>query len=307
MRFPKLAGSLIWVPDRFEVTEADADFYGGRTHFSYGLKPLGEPGVRPTASFDADFDRVDLSTLGAAFEWAGHSARRRHVGLHEAPMAKRPLCRQAWRRQPGVCAARRRRSSPAAQLPPDADDRDVARVRPWGPFNPDPRLMGDVPVAGELSWRLDPEWIDLAPSWMATADTYVSFEGRTAYGERSDDSVPRDQHRLAGKRPRAGGHHDGLWRAHHGRRRGRLRPVRRHHAPGVPAAAHRRALQRPASARLGRRVGRGHGRPGDRERLRHADQRARHLAASRWSKPKDALRSATRAATAARRSTRACG
>ncbi len=63
--------------------------------------------------------------------------------------------------------------------------RDVARLRPWGPFNPDPRLIGDVPVAGELSWRLDPEWIDLAPSWMATPDTYVSFEGRTAYGEQS--------------------------------------------------------------------------------------------------------------------------
>ncbi len=58
MHFPKLAGSLIWVPDRFEVTEADADFYGGRTHFTYGLKPLGKSDVRPTASFDADFDRV---------------------------------------------------------------------------------------------------------------------------------------------------------------------------------------------------------------------------------------------------------
>ena len=71
-------------------------------------------------------------------------------------------------------------------LPSDADQRDVARVRPWGPFNPDPRVLGDVPVGGELKWRLDPEWIDLAPSWMATRDTYVSFEGRTAYGERSE-------------------------------------------------------------------------------------------------------------------------
>ncbi len=47
MRFPKLAGSLIWVPDRFEVTEAEADFYGGRTHFRYGLKPLGRAGRAP--------------------------------------------------------------------------------------------------------------------------------------------------------------------------------------------------------------------------------------------------------------------
>ena len=41
MRFPKLAGKLIWVPDRFEVTEADADFYGGRTHFSVRPQAAG--------------------------------------------------------------------------------------------------------------------------------------------------------------------------------------------------------------------------------------------------------------------------
>ena len=184
MRFPKLAGSLIWVPDRFEVTEADADFYGGRTQFSYALKPLGKAGVRPTASFDADFDRVDLSTLGAAFDWAGIRPAGAMSGYTKLQW---PNGRFADRRgegslafvpPDGVIVAGR-------QLRPDAHDRDVARLRPWGPFNPDPRLAGDVAVAGELSWRLDPEWIDLAPSWMATAETYVSFEGRTAYGERS--------------------------------------------------------------------------------------------------------------------------
>ena len=118
MRFPKLAGSLIWVPDRFEVTEAEADFYGGRTHFGYGLKPLGKAGVRPTASFDAEFDRVDLATLGTAFEWAGHPADRRHVGLHEAPLAQRPLCREAWRRRPDLHASRRTRSSRGASCRP---------------------------------------------------------------------------------------------------------------------------------------------------------------------------------------------
>ncbi len=184
MRFPKLRGALIWVPDRFEVTEADADFYGGSTHFSYGLKPLGRPGVRPTARFDADFDRVDLSTLGAAFEWAGiqpSGAMSGHTNLQwpNGRFAdKRGEGSLTFVPPDGVMVAGR-------QLPPDAHARDLARPRPWGPFNPDPRLLGEVPVAGELTWRLDPEWIDLAPSWMATQDTYVSFEGRTAYGERS--------------------------------------------------------------------------------------------------------------------------
>jgi hypothetical protein len=71
LRFPRLAGSLIWVPDRFEVTRARADFYGGITEFAYGLKPLGKPSTRPTAFFDAEFDRVDMTTLGAVFEWPG--------------------------------------------------------------------------------------------------------------------------------------------------------------------------------------------------------------------------------------------
>ena len=184
MRFPKLAGSLIWVPDRFEVTEADADFYGGSTHFSYGLEPLGKPGVRPTASFDADFDRVDLSTLGAAFDWPGIRPAGAMSGYSKLHW---PNGRFADKRGEGILtfAPPDGVSVASRQLPPDANDRDAARVRPWGPFNPDPRLLGDVPVAGELSWRLDPEWIDLSPSWMATPDTYVSFEGRTAYGERS--------------------------------------------------------------------------------------------------------------------------
>ena len=127
---------------------------------------------------------MDLSTLGAAFEWAGIQPSGAMSGYTKLQW---PNGRFAERRgegdltfvpPDGVIVAGR-------QLPPDADQRDVARVRPWGPFNPDPRLIGEVPVAGELTWRLDPEWIDLAPSWMATRDTYVSFEGRTAYGERS--------------------------------------------------------------------------------------------------------------------------
>ncbi len=130
----------------------------------------GEPGVRPTASFDAEFDRVDLSTLGAAFEWAGHSARRRHVGLHEPPVAQRPLCREARRRQPDVRAARRRRSCAGRQLPSDAARARRRARAAVGPVQPGPAPAGrGARRPASCTWRLDPEWIDLAPSWMATA------------------------------------------------------------------------------------------------------------------------------------------
>ncbi len=73
------------------------------------------------------------------------------------------------------------RSVPHAVLQAEA-----ARPQPWGPFNADPRILGEVPLGGELHFRLDPEWITLAPSTMATPRTFVAFEGKTAYGDRSE-------------------------------------------------------------------------------------------------------------------------
>lgn len=184
LRFPGLAGSLIWVPDRFEVTRATAGFYGGVTDFVYGLKPLGNPAVKPVAFFDAGFEGVDLTTLGAAFEWPGI---RPAGALSGYAKLQWPSGRFADKRGEGSLTLRPPDGVAVLgrELPADARHQDETRVRPWGPFNPDPRLLGDVPVGGELTWTLGPEWIDLAPSWMATERTYVSFEGRTAYGDRS--------------------------------------------------------------------------------------------------------------------------
>jgi hypothetical protein len=184
LRFPRLAGSLIWVPDRFEVTEARADFYGGTTTFAYGLKPLGSTTTRPIASFDAAFQGVDLTTLGAVFEWPGI---RPAGSLSGESTLRWPNGRFAQRTGEGTfdVAPPEGVAVQGRELPLDARERDESRLRAWGPFNPDPRLLGDIPVGGSLRWRVDPEWITIAPSWMATEQTYVSFEGRTAYGERS--------------------------------------------------------------------------------------------------------------------------
>ncbi len=42
-----------------------------------------------------------------------------------------------------------------------------------------------MPIGGALSYTVGPEWIDIAPSVIATPETYIEFEGRTAYGEQS--------------------------------------------------------------------------------------------------------------------------
>ena len=184
MRFPNLEGSLIWVPDRLEVTRARSDFYGGQTAFTYRLAPLGRAGTRPAARFDARFEGVDLAMLGEAFEWDGIRPAGTLSGLSSLSW---PSGRFADKRGEGRLTITPPEGAAVAgpTLPPDADRRDAGRLRPWGPFNNDPRLLGEVPVAGELAWTLDPEWIDLAPSWVASPATYVAFQGRTAYGERS--------------------------------------------------------------------------------------------------------------------------
>ena len=184
LRFPRLEGSLIWVPERFEVTRASSQFYGGRMQFGYALKPLGVPGVRPTARFDAGFDRVDLKTVSHTFQWPG---LRVAASMSGTTRLEWPNGRFADRRgeghlvvspPDGVVLAERQLSRARVEA-------DATRPRPWGPFNNDPRLLGDLPVGGELHWTLDPEWITLQPSWMATSRTYVAFQGRTAYGDRS--------------------------------------------------------------------------------------------------------------------------
>src|SRR5207342_357482 len=54
-----------------------------------------------------------------------------------------------------------------------------------GPFNSHLSL-GYKPVAGHIVYSLDPDCIVLDDSWAATESTYVQFQGRTAFGERSE-------------------------------------------------------------------------------------------------------------------------
>ena len=64
----------------------------------------------------------------------------------------------------------------------------IAKVDPLpaeiGPFNPH-LYIGHVPVAGRISYALNPEWITIADGWAATEKTYVDFKGQTAWAQRS--------------------------------------------------------------------------------------------------------------------------
>ena len=77
-----------------------------------------------------------------------------------------------------------------------------ARRRAWGPFDNHAAAPTRCRSAATITYTFDPDGIDIGPSRFATPSTYVEFEGRTAYGERSRIPFHVTQRRLAGERSR---------------------------------------------------------------------------------------------------------
>ena len=110
--------------------------------------------------------------------------------------------------------------------------------------------------AASSHFTLDPEWITLDAVADGDADEPTSRSRAHGLRRAIGDSVPRHQRRLAGKRSRAGRHHDGVRRAD----RRPCRSAARGEFDGVMRSAFRRPRIEGASrgerhARLGRRRG----------------------------------------------------
>jgi hypothetical protein len=182
-RFQELRGSLLWLPDRLEVTDAAAGFYGGDAQFSYRMAPLGRPDVRSTSTFDATYEHVDLRAFTSFLELQGLRPAGRATGRNviEWPTGRfRDVRGQGEMRvdpPDGVRLMTR-------DIPSGTSEAEKRRAEEAGPFS-DHTPIEPVPVGGELIYALDPEWLELSPSVVATPSTFVAFEGRTAYGERS--------------------------------------------------------------------------------------------------------------------------
>ena len=182
-RFPNLAGSVVWVRDRMEVTHATADFSGGKTAFHFKMAPLGKPGVPARAEFEADYTDVDLTALGDFFQLRGLRLDGRATGRNEMAW---PLGRFAERAGHGTA---RFTAPPGAPLQgPELAEAAAAEARRRtaivGPFS-NHTPMQPVAVAGEVTYAFDPEALRFEPSRILTEHTYIAFEGATAYGDRS--------------------------------------------------------------------------------------------------------------------------
>jgi hypothetical protein len=79
-RFRNLRGSVLWVPEKMEVTDATAAVYGGDARFSYKMAPLGRAGMPATATFDAQYANVDLTEYTNFLELRGIRRAGRATG-----------------------------------------------------------------------------------------------------------------------------------------------------------------------------------------------------------------------------------
>jgi hypothetical protein len=181
-RFPNMNGSLLWLPSTFEVTNVTTGLYGGRSKFNFSMGPFGQ-GRQARAVWDTTYTDVDLAQLTDFLQTQGLRLSGRANGRNRLEW---PLGRFSEKRGEGEIAV----SPPSGIVPltrqaaPDL----IARVDPLppeqGPFNPH-LWIGYVPVGGRISYALDPEGITLPSGWAATDRTYVEFNGRTAWGQRS--------------------------------------------------------------------------------------------------------------------------
>ncbi len=182
-RFPKLHGSVLWVPERLEVTDATSGLYGGAARFDYKLFPLNQRGVPTRAAWDVGYRDVDLAQLTDFLETQGLRLAGRATGRNHLDWE---LGKWGEKRGGGEVTA----DAPAGVTPMTREfqraqlDAEAALLPEAGPFS-SRAPVGYLPIAGHVVYALDPEWITLGPSWAATPKTYVNFEGRTSYGDRS--------------------------------------------------------------------------------------------------------------------------
>ena len=183
-RFTDLKGEVLWTPDRFEVTRGRADVYGGEGLFTYRMAPIGDPARPAVATFDTVYRDVDLTQVSDFYQTKGLRLAGRASGHN---VLSYPLGKFRDVKGGGHVTAVPPDGETLAtrELAPEETVRAAERATVEGPFsNHTPR--GPVGIGGTVTYTFGPEWIEIAPSQGATASSFVSFEGRTAWGDRSD-------------------------------------------------------------------------------------------------------------------------
>jgi hypothetical protein len=147
------------------------------------MEPLGRPGHPVQVVWDAKYADVDLTTLTDFLDLQGIRLTGRASGRNRLEW---PLGKFALKHGEGeITAAMPPGVQPMTrQIGPDLIATVDALPPEQGPFNSH-LPVGHVPIAGQIAYSLDPDWINLATGWAATEKTYVQFQGRTAWAQKS--------------------------------------------------------------------------------------------------------------------------
>jgi hypothetical protein len=176
--FPDMNGSFVWTHERFDVTSAKSDFYGGAIEFVYHLWPINTP-APPNASLETTYTDVDLKTFTDGMEYEGIRLAGRATGKNLLDWRLRH-----WEehRGHGTITATPPPDIPlqGRALPARIPDPPIAHV--FGDLFPP---LTNVAIGGTMSYEYGPEWVTFAPSHVSTVSTYLEFQGRTAWGDRS--------------------------------------------------------------------------------------------------------------------------
>ena len=178
LEFPQMTAALVWTDERFEVFDYASAFYDGTLDLTYLMAPLGAetPGF---GTLDATVENTDIGALFDALELAGIRPEGR-ASLHN--VLRWPLDRFDDHVGEGRLTV----------VPPDAR----TLMRPGGrrtagrggyasvPFDPE-GAPWQVPIGGEVTYTVSPEWLEIAPSRVATPATVIDFQGRTAFGDQA--------------------------------------------------------------------------------------------------------------------------
>ncbi len=181
-RFPAIAGTVKWAPKRLDVTRLESAFNGGRATQDYTLAPLGDK-APPIATWNVKYQDVDLTQFGDELKWPVLRLAGRATGWNN----------MTW--SSGFFGETKVGEGEISSLAPE----NAALTSPVIPDGLQPvpadgtyrtfdtkKRLSPYPASGRIKYTWAPQWMDIADgSWASTPNTYLSFSGRTEYGDNS--------------------------------------------------------------------------------------------------------------------------
>ena len=188
-RFPELSGALHWTPKALRRHRTRARNSSAATpQFTYSIKPLGQKDALDVA-LRGQLRRTPTSPRSAIFRsgpacvwparWSGHNLLEWPTGRF---VERRDEGSATVVPPPGVQTMTRRLARPSGRSRTSNGDRS----RPC-------RFPTHVPIAADVTYRFTADELELEPSYFATEQTHVTFQGTHCVGRAIALRVSRRQ------------------------------------------------------------------------------------------------------------------